>query len=193
MTWEGQLQSATDAWRAFCRTLESTGTQALAKTLTHDEIDLAEGLRHLARMTQLATLGSLENKNSAHPYLWPALDPHRKMGGDNPQGLYLSGPANGQDTFRLRGSGGSARWLSIILGQSGNPPFGNALFLPDLAREPDNSFEVLISPTAQPGNWLQSGPNTTGVHCWSRCSGNLSRYRRRVLGRTGPSKRRFSS
>lgn len=163
MTWEGQLEAATDAWRQFCRALESTGTEALAKTLTHDEVDLAEGLRHLARMTQLVTLGSLENKDSAHPYLWPALDPHRKMGGDNPQGLYLSGPANGQDTFRLRGGPGSARWLSIILGRSGNPPYGNALFLPDLQREPDGSFDILISPTPQSGNWLQSGPNTTGV------------------------------
>jgi hypothetical protein len=163
MTWETQLGSATDAWREFCRTLESTGVEALAKTLTHDEVDLAEGLRHLARMTQLVTLSSLENKDSARPYLWPALDPHRKMGGDNPQGLYLSGPANGEDTFRLRGSGGSARWLSVILGQGGDPPFGNALFLPDLERQPDGSFEVFISPTPQPGNWLQSGPRTTGV------------------------------
>ena len=163
MPWESQLDSATEAWRAFCRTLESTGVAALAKTLTRDEVDLAEGLRHLTRMTQLVTLGSLENKDPAHPYLWPALDPHRKMGGDNPQGLYLSGPANGQDTFRLRGSAGSARWLSIILGQSGNPPFGNALFLPDLTTDADGSFEVWISPTPQPGNWLQSGPNTTGI------------------------------
>jgi len=163
MTWDAQLESATEAWRAFCRTLEATGAEALAKTLTHDEVDLAEGLRHLARMTQLVTLGSLENKDGAHPYLWPALDPHRKMGGDNPQGLYLSGPANGQDTFRLRGSRGSARWLSIILGQSGNPPYGKALFLPDLKTDSDGSFEVLISPTPQSDNWLQSTPNTTGV------------------------------
>src|SRR5689334_22997971 len=163
MTWEGRLESATEAWRQFCRTLESTGAEALAKTLTHDEVDLAEGLRHLARVTQLVTFGSLENKDSAHPYLWPALDPHRKMGGDNPQGLYLSGPVNGEDTFRLRGGPGSARWLSIVLGQSGSPPYGSALFLPDLIRESDGSFEVLISPSPGPGNWLQSSPNTTGV------------------------------
>ena len=94
-------------------------TEALAKTLTHDEVDLAEGLRHLTRMATLVSLGSLENKDSAHPYLWSALDPHRKMGGDNPQGLYLSGPINGTDTFRLRGTRGSARWVSIILSQNG--------------------------------------------------------------------------
>jgi len=157
------LERVTDAWRQFCRTLETTGTDALAKTLSHDEIDRAEGLRHLARMSTLALFGSLENKDPLHPYLWPALDPHRKMGGDNPQGLYLSGPINGTDTFRLRGTRGSARWVSIIVGQSGPPPFGSALFLPDLEVEPDGTFEVSVSPDPRPGNWLRSDAISTGL------------------------------
>ena len=124
-SWDEQLGAATGAWQAFCRTLEATGVEALTKTLTHDEVDLAEGLRHMARMVQLVGISSLENKDTAHPYLWTALDPHRKMGGDNPQGLYLSGPINGTDTFRLSGTRGTARWLSIIVSQSGPAPFGS--------------------------------------------------------------------
>lgn len=161
--WDDQLVTATDAWRAFCRQLESTGVEALEKTLTHDEVDLAEGLRHVARMSTLVLMGSLENKDPSHPYLWPALDPHRKMGGDNPQGLYLSGPINGTDTFRLRAGGGSARWLSIIVGQNGPPPFGGALFLPDLVRDADGGFEVIASPDPQPGNWLRTDERSTGL------------------------------
>lgn len=163
MAWDEQLEAATTAWQAFCRALEATGTEALANTLTHDEVDLAEGLRHMARMTQLAVLGSLENKDAGHPYLWPALDPHRKMGGDNPQGLYLSGPINGTDTFRLRGTRGSARWVSIIVGQNGPPPFGDALFLPDLEIAADGTFEVTVAPERQPGNWLRSTEASTGL------------------------------
>ena len=105
----------------------------------------------------------MENKDSLHPYLWPALDPHRKMGGDNPQGLYLSGPVNGTDTFRLRGTRGSARWVSIIVSQNGPPPFGAALFLPDLDVADDGTFEVIVSPERQPGNWLQSTSASTGL------------------------------
>src|SRR5687768_8368147 len=137
VSWDEQMASATSVWRDWCRALETTGIEVLAKTLTHDEIDLAEGLRHLTRMVHLTLLGSMENNDSLHPYLWPALDPHRKMGGDNPQGLYLSAPINGTDTYRLRGTGGSARWISIIVRQNGSPPFGNALFLPDLKRNDD--------------------------------------------------------
>ena len=81
VSWDTQLDEATTAWRSFCRSLETTGVDALTKTLTHDEVDLAEGLRHMARMVNLAVTSSLENNDSAHPYLWPALGPHRKMGG----------------------------------------------------------------------------------------------------------------
>jgi hypothetical protein len=162
-TWDERLAAATDTWRAFCRALETTGAQVLAETLTHDEVDLAEGLRHLARMSNLVLLGSLENKDAGHPYLWPALDPHRKMGGDNPQGLYLSGPINGTDTFRLRASSGSARWLSIIVGRHGPPPYGAALFLPDIHLDDDGGFEVLLSPEPQEGNWLRTDERSTGV------------------------------
>lgn len=97
--WDGRLAEASDAWRRWCRALEDTGVAALEKTMTHDEVDLAEGLRHLGRIARLALANSLENQDGADPYLWPALDPHTKMGGDNPQGLYLSGPINGTDTL----------------------------------------------------------------------------------------------
>lgn len=157
------MASATSGWRDWCRALETTGIEVLQKTLTHDEIDLAEGLRHLTRMVHLTLLGSMENNDSLHPYLWPALDPHRKMGGDNPQGLYLSAPINGTDTFRLRGTGGSARWISIIVRQSGSPPFGNALFLPDLKRDDGGTIEVIVSPAPYPGNWLASTAASTGL------------------------------
>src|SRR6478735_5488576 len=163
MSWDEQLEVATSAWREYCRALEETGTEALARTLTHDEVDLAEGLRHLTRMVRISTMGALENKDSAHPYLWPALDPHRKMGGDNPQGLYLSGPINGTDTFRLSGTRGSARWVSIIVGQTGPPPFGAAFFLPELEVADDGTFELLVAPEPQAGNWLRSTEASTGL------------------------------
>ncbi|WP_197376994.1 DUF1214 domain-containing protein [Mycolicibacterium baixiangningiae] len=163
MTWNEQLEAATSAWQGLCRALEATGTEALTKTMTHDEIDLAEGLRYLSRLTQLTLMSAVENKDADHPYLWTALDPHRKMGGDNPQGLYLSAPINGTDVYRLRGNRGSARWVSILISQDGLPPFGHALFLPDLDIDADGNFEVLIAARPQPGSWLKSTDASTGV------------------------------
>ena len=160
--WDEQLETASEGWRRWCRTLEETGLQALRDTLTHDEIDLAEGLRHMTRMARLTLRGSIENKDARHPYFWRALGPDLKMGGDNPQGLYLSAPINGTDTFRVRGSRGSARWVSMITGRNpaaaaaGLPPYGDAIFEPDLRVESDGTFEVTISPEPHDGNWVRS-------------------------------------
>ena len=163
MTWDDQLAAATSSWSEFCSSLENAGNEALAKTLTHDEIDLAEGVRYLARMARITLFSSMENNDTTDPYFWTALDPHHKMGGDNPQGLYLSAPLNGRDTYRVRGRRGSARWVSMILAQHGPAPFGNALFLPDLEFADDGTFELVVSPETHRGNWLQSDERTTGL------------------------------
>lgn len=157
-----ELEAASDAWRRWCRTLEETGLEALRKSDSEDAIDLAEGLRHMARMSRIALLSALENADADHPYFWRVLGPDMKMGGDNPQGLYLVAPVNGTDTFRVRGTRGSARWVSLITGRTpaaaaaGLPPFGAALFEPDLVVDDDGMFEVFLSPDPQPGTWLPS-------------------------------------
>jgi Protein of unknown function (DUF1214) len=169
--WESRLEEASTAWSAWCRAVESAGLDALSKTITHDEIDLAEGVRHLARMVRLTLFSATENRNTANPYFWPALDPHLKMGGDNPQGLYLSAPVNGTDTFRITGTSGSARWVSCILGrspagvQAGLPPFGNAIFRPDIVAGPDGTFEIFVAPQRPQGavNWIESDEWTVSV------------------------------
>ena len=110
--WNDGLEAASEAWRRWCSALERTGLAALERTLSHDEIDLAEGVRYLSRLTRLALQGQMENNDSAHPYLSHGLSPTMKMWGDNPQGIYLSAPINGTDTFVVRGTRGSAVWVS---------------------------------------------------------------------------------
>ena len=85
-----------------------------------------------------------------------------RWGGDNPQGLYLSAPINGSDTFRVRARRGSARWISMIVSRgpsaaaAGQPPFGDAVFAPDLAWEPDGTLELTLSPEPHEGNWVRT-------------------------------------
>lgn len=170
-TWNFRLEQASAAWSKWCQVMETTGLDVLAKTMTHDEIDLAEGLRHLARMVRLTLFSATENNGTANPYFWPALDPHLKMGGDNPQGLYLSAPVNGNDTFRISGTIGTARWVSCILGRSiegivhGLAPFGNAIFRPDIVVGPGGTFEIVVAPTRPAGalNWIESDSYTNSV------------------------------
>jgi hypothetical protein len=160
--WDAQLDAATQAWREWCATLADTGAEALRNTLTYDEVDLAEGVRHLARMVRLTSFSGFENNDGGDPYLWRALGPDLKMGGDNPQGLYLSCPIDGADTFRLHGTRGSAIWVSVIVGRSpsaraaGLAPFGEAVFSTDLVVADDGTFELWASRERPDGvaNWV---------------------------------------
>jgi hypothetical protein len=153
---------AADAWRRWCAAVEEAGVTALERTLTDDDVDAAEGLRHLARMVRLTLASGFENGDAAHPYLWRALGPDLKMGGDNPSGLYLSAPVNGTDTFVVRGTRGSARWVSFLSQRrpeclaEGLPVFGDAVFGPDLVVAADGTFELMLSPDEQPGNWIRT-------------------------------------
>jgi hypothetical protein len=157
-----RLSKATRAWREWCAALERTGVAALEQTLTHDEIDLAEGLRYLTRISRLALLSGMENDDAVHPYFHRSLGPTLKMGGDNPCGLYLSAPVNGTDTYRLRGTRGSAAWLSFMAQRShecfahGLGVFGDAIFMTDLQVAADGTFEMILSPQEHAGNWIET-------------------------------------
>ena len=168
-TWRSDLERASAAWREWCSALERTGLSALEQTITHDEIDLAEGLRHLTRMARLTLLSTIENNDPFHPYLDRSLGPTLKMGGDNPCGLYLSCPVNGTDTYRVVGTRGSAAWVSFMGQRShdafahGLGVFGDAIFSTDLDVAADGTFEIFVSPQEHAGNWIESDRFTSVV------------------------------
>lgn len=147
-----QIAEAKAQWEAFCRALAETGGAALEQLHADTDLDLAEGVRYLTRLTRLALQSGMENNDSSHPYLDRSLGPTLKMGGDNPQGLYLNAPINGADTFVLSGNVGSAVWLSFLSQRSydavgeGLTVFGDALFTPDLKCDDEGNFEIVISP-----------------------------------------------
>lgn len=149
-----KIESANDHWQQFCQSLEKTGTAALSKLHIESDLDLAEGLRYLSRIARLALESELENKDSLHPYFQRSLGPTLKMGGDNPNGLYLAAPINGTDTFRIVGNRGSAEWLSFFAQRSyealneGLTVFGDCLFSTNLNCDADGSFEIVIAPAS---------------------------------------------
>ncbi len=156
-----RLERATAAWQQWCATLEQVGTAALANTLTDEDIDFAEGLRHLTRMARLTLAGGMENNDPLHPFFDRSLGPTLKMGGDNPAGLYLSAPINGTDTYRVAGTRGSATWISFMAQRNhgcfaaGLGVFGDAIFT-ELETNDDGVFELILSPDKHSGNWIET-------------------------------------
>lgn len=160
--WDEQLGQAREAWKQYCKQLEETGLLALDKTILQSDLGLAEGLRHLTRVSRVALESSLENRDSVHPYISRTLGPSLKLGGDNPAGLYHKAPINGSDTYRISGNRGSAAFVSFMAQRSydcfaeGLDVFGGTLFMTDLEVGEDGRFELNLSPSQQAGNWIET-------------------------------------
>jgi Protein of unknown function (DUF1214) len=156
------LDEARQAWQEFCRRLDATGQEALAKSVVPGELDLAEGLRYLTRIACLCLEARMENTDGAHPYIARNIGPIRKLGGDNPHGLYLDTPIDGRDTYRIRGQKGSAGWASFQIQRchaalgKGLSIFGGHLLLPALQTDAQGRFEIGVGPEPQAGQWIQS-------------------------------------
>jgi hypothetical protein len=155
------------AWETFCDQLKAAGSIPFRAGVPTGDLSRAAGFRCLAQNIGLGMQFFLENDDPMHPELLHYFDPLRKQGGDNPDAVYVGAPINGVDTYRISGHRGTARYFAVTAVENGNTPWGgravHTLFGQDLHVEPDGSFEVRCSPDPQPGNWLQTSPDTFRV------------------------------
>ncbi len=155
------------SWESFCDELKSAGEIAFRPEAPGGDVARASAFRLLSRNIALALAFELENKDPLHPELMHYFDPVRKQGGDNGDALYVGAPINGQDTYRIVGHRGSADFFAVTIVEEGNTPWGGGvagtLFGPDLEVAEDGSFELMLSPERQPGNWIRTTPATFRV------------------------------
>ena len=152
------------AWHDFCDQLRDAGELVFHDTTPGHDIDRAKGLRLLARNISLGLQFHLDNRDPDWPELMHYFDPVRKQGGDNTDALYLGAPINGENTYRVSGHRGSARFVAFTVLEDGATPWGGAvvgsLINEELAVEPDGSFELFVGPEPQPGNWIRTTPGS---------------------------------
>ncbi|CAB1367935.1 conserved protein of unknown function [Denitratisoma oestradiolicum] len=150
-----------ELWEEYCDILKRAGHQLLRPETPRTAFDQAEGMRYLSRLIR----GGLEMMvEAADPDLPVFIVPSHetlKIGGDNPDNLYMTARINGQHRYRLRGSRGTVPTLNFATKKGGFERAGSNLlgtgFLDgkDLQVMADGSFEIVIGPQ-QPasGNWL---------------------------------------
>ena len=155
------------SWDEFCEQLKAAGELVFRDSTPAHDIDRAKGFRLLARNISLALQLNLENTNPDFPELLHYFDPLRKQGGDNSDALYLGAPINGEHTYRIVGQRGTAPYFAITVLEDGDTPWGGAvvgsLIDGEIAVEADGSFEVVLSPDEQPGNWIKTTPGSWRV------------------------------
>lgn len=155
------------AWTDFCDKLKAAGEVAFRNNAPRNPVDRATAVRLLARNIGLSLAFEMESKESQHPELMHYFDPLRKQGGDNTDAYYSGATINGTDTYRIHGHRGTAKYFAVTLVETGPTPYGGGvaqtLFGWDMQVEADGSFEIIVSPDPQPGNWMKSTPETFRV------------------------------
>jgi hypothetical protein len=157
-----------EAWDEFCDTLKAAKQFILRPEAPDTTLDRAEGFRHLTRLTRIALEQMLEGADPEFPLLFRSITPTQKYGGDSPDNVYHNATIRGDLEYRIRGKIGEAAYFSI--GTKANRYFTDGSMAStgeingkDLILDPDGRFEILLSQTPQPGNWLPMQPDTTTI------------------------------
>lgn len=166
-----------DPWTRFCRELERAGQVLARETTPRDEISLAEGYRHLVRLIRDGFDMTCEF-GGERPRIFPMVGATLLTEGVTPDARYHHAFIDGAATHFVTGQRGTAPFIefSTYTGRTGLHPtheLVGSLTEHDLVVAEDGSFELVLSPREQPGNWIRTDAETRRLfirqyaHDWS--------------------------
>jgi hypothetical protein len=161
------LQSA---WTQFCARLQQAGEQAFKQANPPSGAHRVDAYRFLTQNLGQAFDLALETHDTRYPVLHTFCGPTRKLGGDCADFTYQQAWIDGQSTYRLSGSRGTARFFNVTVQGPRTPgpgvlhePFGDTpeanLLGHQLQVGDDGEFELYIGGPQRGPNWL---PTTAG-------------------------------
>lgn len=168
--WSAQVQAApsappaaapgaTDPWLAFCDQLKLAGEQILRPEAPQDDQSRAEGYRYLSRLLRAALEQEVEASDPQFPMFYQLSNETVKIGADNPDNHYLNAQIDGRYDYRVRGQRGTVNYVGFSTkagsyGKSGDLQPTGSIDTETMRVEADGSFEIILSATRKPGNWL---------------------------------------
>ncbi len=156
------------AWDEFCDALKRAGQQVLRPEAPTSELDRAEGWRYLTRLLRIGLEMHLEFADPDFPGFFAPSHETAKIGADNPDNLYLMARINGHNDYVIRGARGSVPYLSFGTQKGGYESNGKMeqtgfLDASQLQLDDEDRFEIVLSQTQQPGNWLKIEADSNAV------------------------------
>jgi hypothetical protein len=129
------------------------------------EAERVGGYRHIMRSFAKGMEAEVL-QDADYPY-FRILDWWLREGGDNPDQRYAFSPIRGGEAYRVWGELGSATRVEFQI-YAGRPWDGTGsstgfLAFEDMEISEDGSFEILVSPDEQEGNWLVNPPEGTTI------------------------------
>jgi hypothetical protein len=135
------------AWDRFTELLSEARDVVTGPLGGRDERELAEGLRHLTRLTSVAIEMIVEKGDPARPEFTRWMSPWRKLMGDNPGTIYDAAILDPALTYRIRGHKGGADYLGICAygtGDGGARSVAGNLDT-EISYDSDGAFEVVLA------------------------------------------------
>lgn len=145
-----------EMWQGLSKTLQRAGELVEKATKDSDFLDRTEGYRHTLRLLHHSLDIFMENADPLRPIFKRAITPTVKYFGDNPDVFYDYAPVEGSQTYRIRGNRGTVTYLGfIIYRKSKDNRIAFNISDSDIKVESDGSFEIILSPEKQEGNWFE--------------------------------------
>ena len=153
-------------WAEFCDSLKQAGDIILRSETPDDVFNRAEGFRYLTRVLRAGLDSNVESSDPCFPRFYQLANETIKIGNDNPDNIYLNVNLDGRLDYRLFGSRGTVDYISFgtkagSYATTGTLEPSGQLEADDLIINDDGSFEIIISSTPQPGNWLPMREDTS--------------------------------
>jgi hypothetical protein len=157
----GELLSGR-AWGRFLDSLARTGLLLQSERVPAEETDQAAGYRHLLVLLALGIDEALRSSEPYRPHFAPAnVDNVLKWGMDCPDAAYTGAAIRGDATYLVRGRRNSVRYLGFqVMGGMENT--GNVV-ADDLDMDSEGRFELVLSATEHPGNWMPLAENSSSL------------------------------
>lgn len=137
------------------------------KRAVPDETSVIEGYRWLTEVLSVA-LDCYMWGDMERPAMVPIVGPTRKFMGDNADAYYYYAPIDPNRSYRIQGVRGDAAYLSLtVYGGPQDGRWSNRIVCTlndrNMVFNEDDTFEVILSPNEQPGNWMKLEPDAECV------------------------------
>lgn len=147
------------AWDEFCDTLKAAGASLTFPGAPVDSFNQAEGYRYLTRLLRAGLEAFVEYADPHAPVLHRVVHETVKMGADNPDNFYMTARLDGRCDYRIRGKRNTVKYLGFgthigHYGQGGGLPPTGYIEASQLEIDQAGHFELILSRTPQPKNWL---------------------------------------
>lgn len=153
-------------WAEFCDSLKEAGNVILRSETPNDLFNRAEGFRYLSRLVRASLESNVEFSDPSFPGFFSLADETKKIGNDNPDNIYQNCNISGKYDYRISGTRGTVDYLSFgtkagSYATTGRMEPTGQLNGGQLEINADGTFEIIVSATKKPGNWL---PMTKDTH-----------------------------